>query len=75
VVRPDGKISLPVIRDLQAGGLTPDRLAVQVQETVTQYMKDPDVSVSVLQVNSRTYHLGLGDADRNLPAAEGDQGL
>ena len=55
VVRPDGKITLPLIRDLQAGGLTPDRLAVQVQEAVTQYMKDPDVSVSVLQVNSRTY--------------------
>lgn len=57
VVRPDGKITLPMIGDMQAGGLTPDRLGLQIQEAVVQYLKNPDVTVSVLQVNSRTYNI------------------
>ena len=57
VVRPDGKITLPMIGDLQAGGLTPDRLGLQIKEAVAQYLRDPDVTVNVLQVNSRTYNI------------------
>ncbi len=57
VVRPDGRITMPMIGDLQAGGLTPDRLGAQIQEAVAQYLKSPDVTVSVLQVNSRTYNI------------------
>jgi polysaccharide export outer membrane protein len=55
VVRPDGRITLPMIGDLQAGGLTPDRLGIQIREAADQYLKNPDITVSVLQVNSRTY--------------------
>jgi polysaccharide export outer membrane protein len=55
VVRPDGKITLPLIGDVQAGGLTPDRLGAQIQEAAAQYLRNPDITVSVLQVNSRTY--------------------
>lgn len=53
VVRPDGKITLPLINDVQAAGLTPDQLRARVQEAAQQYFEDPNVSVVVRQVNSR----------------------
>jgi polysaccharide biosynthesis/export protein len=54
-VRPDGKITLPLIGDLQAEGLTPERLGIQVKEALTQYMNAPEVTISVLQVNSKSF--------------------
>ena len=54
-VRPDGKITLPLIGDLQAGGLTPDRLTAQLKQALSEYVKQPDVTVEVLQVNSKRY--------------------
>src|SRR5579862_3050433 len=54
-VRPDGKITLPLIGDLQAEGLTPERLGIQVKEALTQYMNNPEVTISVLQVNSKSF--------------------
>ena len=53
VVRPDGKISLPVLNELQAAGLTPEQLRVAVLEAATKYMENPAVNVVVKQVNSR----------------------
>ena len=59
VVRPDGKISIPVVGDIQAAGLTPDILARKLENAVSQYVKTPKVSVIVLQINSRkVYVLG-----------------
>jgi polysaccharide biosynthesis/export protein len=54
-VRPDGKITLPLIGDVQASGLTPDRLAAQLKQALTTYIKEPDVEVEVIQVNSKSY--------------------
>ena len=54
-VRPDGKITLPLIGDLQAGGLTPDRLTAQLKQALSEYVKQPDVTVEVIQVNSKRY--------------------
>jgi polysaccharide export outer membrane protein len=54
-VRPDGKITLPLIGDLQASGLTPDRLAAQLKQALSEYVKQPDVTVEVIQVNSKRY--------------------
>lgn len=54
-VRPDGKITMPLIGDLQAAGLTPERLAAQLKEALSQYVKEPIVTVDVLQVNSKRY--------------------
>ena len=54
-VRPDGKITLPLVGDLQAEGLTPERLAAQVKEALTQFMNNPEVTISVLQVNSKSF--------------------
>ena len=53
VVRPDGKISLPLLNDLQAAGLTPDQLRESVQTEAVRFLEDPSVTVIVKQINSR----------------------
>ena len=53
VVRPDGKISLPLLNDLQAAGLTPERLAQIVEKAATKYVKDSDATVIVKEIRSR----------------------
>lgn len=58
-VRPDGKISLPLLNDVQAGGLTPTQLADKLTEELKKYITDPQVTVIVTQINSqRVYILG-----------------
>jgi polysaccharide export outer membrane protein len=52
-VRPDGKISLPLLNDVQASGLTPDQLRVQLTEAATRFVEDPTVTVIVKEINSR----------------------
>jgi polysaccharide export outer membrane protein len=52
-VRPDGKISLPLLDDLQAAGLTPIELRDHLVERSRRYIEDPSVSVVVKQINSR----------------------
>jgi polysaccharide export outer membrane protein len=54
-VRPDGKITLLLLGDMQAENLTPERLAAQIKEAYSQYINTPDVIVSVLQVNSKSF--------------------
>ena len=53
IVRPDGKITLPLINDVQAAGLTPEQLRDQLQQAATKYVEDPTVSVVVKTINSR----------------------
>jgi polysaccharide export outer membrane protein len=55
VVRPDGKISMPLIQDVTAEGATSAELAALIQRKLTAYIKDPQVSVIVLQVNAPKY--------------------
>jgi polysaccharide export outer membrane protein len=52
-VRPDGKISLPLLNDVQAAGLTPQQLADSVTEKLKKYIADPRVTVVVTQINSK----------------------
>jgi len=52
-VRPDGKISLPLINDIQAAGLTPMQLRESITEKLKKYMADPRVTVVVTAMNSR----------------------
>ena len=52
-VRPDGKISLPLLNDVQASGLTPQQLADSVREKLKKYIADPRVTVVVTQINSK----------------------
>jgi len=59
VVRPDGKISLPLIQDVQAEGLTAAELADLLRARLSAFIKDPQVSVIVTQVNApKIYVLG-----------------
>jgi polysaccharide biosynthesis/export protein len=52
-VRPDGKISLPLLDDVQASGLTPMQLAASIHEKLKKYIADPRVTVVVTAMNSR----------------------
>jgi polysaccharide export outer membrane protein len=58
-VRPDGKISLPLLNDVQAAGMTPMQLAASITEKLKKYISDPRVTVTVTAMNSqRIYVLG-----------------
>jgi polysaccharide export outer membrane protein len=58
-VRPDGKISLPLLNDVQAAGLTPSQLADSISTKLKKYMSDPRVTVIVTAMNSqKIYVLG-----------------
>ena len=52
-VRPDGKISLPLINDVQAAGSTPQQLASSVTEKLRKYVQEPQVTVIVTAINSQ----------------------
>jgi polysaccharide export outer membrane protein len=46
-VRPDGRISLPLVPDIQVAGRTPTELAREVEERLKRYVRDPNVTVMV----------------------------
>lgn len=52
VVRPDGMISLPLVGDVQANGLTASQVAEKISKRLSEYKENPSVSVSVKEVNS-----------------------
>ncbi len=52
-VRPDGKISLPVIGPMDAAGKRPEELQQMLQKAATKYITDPNVAVVVRSINSR----------------------
>jgi len=57
-VRPDGKITLPMIGDIQASGFTPTQLSADITTRLKQYIIDPvTVNVGVLQVNSKHVYM------------------
>jgi polysaccharide biosynthesis/export protein len=62
-VRPDGKISLPLLNDVQAAGLTPAQLAAQITSNLNKYMTNPQVTVIVSQINSQRIYI-LGEVTR-----------
>src|SRR5690606_39766512 len=54
-VRPDGKISAPLIGDVQAAGLAPEELAVSIREKLAVYIREPQVSVVVTSMGSHEF--------------------
>ena len=62
-VRPDGKISLPLLNDVQASGLTAMQLAGVIREGLTKYLTNPQVTVTVTMINSRRVFL-TGEVSR-----------
>jgi len=53
VVRPDGKISVPMLNDISAVGLTPEQLAAAVQQAASKYIRDAAATVIVREIHSR----------------------
>lgn len=62
-VRPDGKISLPLINDVQAAGLTPVQLGASITEKLRKFIADPQVTVIVAAINSRRIFI-VGEVSR-----------
>jgi polysaccharide biosynthesis/export protein len=52
-VRADGMISVPLINDVQAEGLTPEELKDVITRELSEYITEPSVTVVVIQMNSR----------------------
>jgi polysaccharide export outer membrane protein len=53
VVRPDGKISVPLLNDVQAAGQTPQQLGEHISAVAKRWVQDPNVTVIIRQINSR----------------------
>src|SRR5262245_45039704 len=56
-VRPDGKISLPLLNDVQAAGFTPAQLKDRIVEESKKYVEDPNVTVVVKEIKSRRVYI------------------
>jgi polysaccharide export outer membrane protein len=52
-VRPDGKISLPLLNEVQASGYTPEQLRAKVVEAASKYVEEPNATVVVREIRSR----------------------
>jgi polysaccharide export outer membrane protein len=66
LVRPDGKISLPLINDVHAAGLTPLALAAELKKAAEAFVRDGDVTVIVQEINSRKVYV-VGEVTRPGP--------
>jgi polysaccharide export outer membrane protein len=62
-VRSDGKISLPLVGEVQAAGLTPLKLEKDIAGKLKNYISEPEVTVMVAQVNSKKFNI-LGQVVR-----------
>jgi polysaccharide biosynthesis/export protein len=56
-VRSDGKISLPLVGEVQAAGLTPAKLEKEIASRLKNYISEPEVTVMVQQVNSQKFNI------------------
>ena len=54
-VRPDGRISVPLVGDVEAGGRTPEEVSGEIQEKLKTFVRDPQVTVIVTQLRSHEY--------------------
>jgi len=57
IVRPDGKISLPLINEVMAAGLTPTGLRERITEEAERFLESPQATVVVKQINSRRVYI------------------
>lgn len=57
VVRPDGRISLPLLNDVQAAGFTPEQLRAQLEEVASKYVEEPTASVVLKEIHSRNVYI------------------
>ena len=64
-VRSDGMISVPLVDDVQAEGLTPEELKEVLTEALSEYISAPDVTVVVLEMNSNVVSVIGGGTQRS----------
>jgi polysaccharide export outer membrane protein len=57
VVRPDGKIGLFMVKEIDAAGLTPTELETNVTKAYSAILRNPIVSIQVLRVESKKYYI------------------
>lgn len=62
-VRSDGRISLPLIGEIQAAGRTPHQLQEEITKKLTSFISEPDVTVIVLEIHSQKFNV-LGQVAR-----------
>ena len=62
-VRPDGKISLPLVGDIMVSGLTPHALETRLTQELDSYLRKPQVTVIVQEVNSRKFSI-IGQVEK-----------
>ena len=65
-VRPDGKITMPLIGEVTASGRSPLQLTAALKESLTQYLNNPDVNVFVTEVRSKKFYI---DGEMNRPGS------
>jgi polysaccharide export outer membrane protein len=65
-VRPDGKITMPLIGEVRASGQSPLQLTAALKELLTQYLNKPDVNVFVTEVRSKKFYI---DGEVNRPGS------
>jgi polysaccharide export outer membrane protein len=53
IVRPDGKISLPLLNDIDVAGLTPDQIRERLIDRAKEFVEEPTATVVVKQIHSR----------------------
>lgn len=75
-VRPDGKISVPLIGDVLAGGSTPEQVAALIKQKLTAFIREPNVTVLVVDLRSHEYLsrvrvTGAVRAPRSIPYRQG----
>jgi polysaccharide biosynthesis/export protein len=72
VVRPDGMISVPMLNDIPAAGLTPEELAKVVEQAASKFIRDSAATVIVRSINSRKVYV-IGEVAKPGPVALGGQ--
>lgn len=65
-VRPDGKITMPLIGEVQASGESPLQLTATLRQLLSKYLKNPDVNVFVTEVRSKKFYI---DGEVNRPGS------
>jgi polysaccharide export outer membrane protein len=75
-VRPDGKISVPIIGDVEAGGRTPSEMAEIIKQRLSAYIREPNVAIIVTELRShefltRVRVTGAVRAPRSMPHRQG----
>jgi len=71
-VRPDGMISVPLVNDVKAAGLTTDELKKEITTKLTEFITNPDVTVVVLRADSKRVFV-LGEVQRPGPVTLASQ--